>query len=104
MVGKYRFQGCFSEPTAAAQGGGGRALPAYSFTNSTAMSAESCVGGCQAKGYAYAGAEYGKECWCANALAPGSAVLPTSSCNMLCAGNKYEYCGAGSKLSVWKSG
>jgi WSC domain len=98
-IGTYNFQGCYSEPTT-----GGRALPSYSFVNATAMSAEFCVGGCSAKGYAYAGAEYGKECWCANALNTASTALATTSCNMLCAGNKYEYCGTGGKLSIWKRG
>jgi WSC domain len=97
-IGTYKFQGCYSEPTT-----GGRALPSYSFVNATAMSAEFCVGGCSAKGYSYAGAEYAKECWCANALNTASTALATTSCDMLCAGNKYEYCGAGSKLSIWKS-
>lgn len=59
-------------------------------------------GGCSSKGYAYAGADYGRESWCANALANALMPLANSSCSMLCPGNKAEYCGAGSKLSVWK--
>jgi hypothetical protein len=33
-------------------------------------------------------------------LAPGG----TSDCNMLCAGNSSEYCGAGNRLDVYKQG
>lgn len=98
-IGTYKFQGCYSEPSS-----GGRALPSYSFTNATHMSAELCVSGCSAKGYGYAGAEYGRECWCANAMSNSSMLLDTKSCNMLCPGNKAEYCGAGSRLSVWLNG
>ncbi|WVW80508.1 hypothetical protein I302_102492 [Kwoniella bestiolae CBS 10118] len=96
-VGTYQLQGCYTEPS------NGRALAAYSFTNSTGMSAEWCVSGCQLKGYAYAGMEYGQECWCDNKLSTSSAKVTDSSCNMLCPGNQREYCGAGGKLALYKS-
>jgi hypothetical protein len=98
-VGTYQLQGCYTEPG----NGGGRALPSYSFTNSTSMSAELCVAGCQAKGYTMAGMEYGQECWCANALNTKSTKVANSQCNMLCPGNKREYCGAGSRLAVYQA-
>lgn len=96
-VGTFKLQGCYSEPPNA------RALPAYSFTNTTSMTAELCVAGCQAKGYTFAGVEYGQECWCDKALSVNSVKLANSACNMLCPGNQREYCGAGSKLAVYKS-
>ncbi|OCF56894.1 hypothetical protein L486_05749 [Kwoniella mangroviensis CBS 10435] len=96
-VGTYQLQGCYSEPS------NGRALSAYSFSNSTGMTAEWCVSGCQLKGYAYAGMEYGQECWCANTLSTSSTKLADSACNMLCPGNQREYCGAGSKLALYKA-
>ncbi|WRT68154.1 uncharacterized protein IL334_005129 [Kwoniella shivajii] len=97
LVGTYKLQGCYSEPSK------GRALAAYSFSNSTGMSAEWCVNGCQAKGYSYAGMEYGQECWCDKSLNAGSTKLADSACNMLCPGDQREYCGAGSKLAVYLS-
>ncbi|WWC68300.1 uncharacterized protein I206_102224 [Kwoniella pini CBS 10737] len=96
-VGTYKLQGCYSEATS------GRALPSYSFTNSTGMTAEWCVSGCQAKNYSYAGIEYGSECWCANTLSSTSTKQADSACNMLCPGNQREYCGAGSRLALYKS-
>jgi len=96
-VGTYKLQGCYGEPS------GKRALPSYSFVNATSMSAELCVTGCQTKGYTWAGMEYGQECWCANALDANAPKLANSQCNMLCPGNQREYCGAGSKLAVYKA-
>ncbi|OCF32159.1 hypothetical protein I316_06073 [Kwoniella heveanensis BCC8398] len=97
-VGTYKLQGCYSEPTS-----NGRALGAYSFTNSTGMTAEWCVSGCQLKGYAYAGMEYGSECWCDKSLNAGSTKVADSDCSMLCPGNQREYCGAGSRLALYKA-
>jgi hypothetical protein len=96
-VKTYKLQGCYTEPN------GARALPNYSFSNSTAMTAEYCVSGCQQKGYTWAGMEYGQECWCANALNANSVKVADGQCNMLCPGNKREYCGAGSRLAVYKA-
>ena len=96
-VNTYKLQGCYAEPT------GTRALPSYSFVNGTAMTAEMCVSGCQAKAYAFAGMEYGSECWCANTLNSNAPKVADSQCNMLCPGNKREYCGAGSRLAVYKA-
>lgn len=97
-VDTYKLQGCYAEPST------GRALAAISFTNSTGNTAEWCIAGCKAKGYAWAGMEYGQECWCDKSLNTGAAKLANTACNMLCPGNKREYCGAGSKLAVYRSG
>ncbi|WVR00301.1 hypothetical protein IAU59_007444 [Kwoniella sp. CBS 9459] len=96
-VSTYKLQGCYTEPTK------GRALAAYSFTNSTGMTAEWCVSGCQLKGYAYAGMEYGQECWCDKSLNTASTQVANSECSMLCPGNQREYCGAGSRLALYKA-
>eukprot|EP01059_Diplonema_ambulator_P019100 TRINITY_DN318_c0_g1_i1.p1 TRINITY_DN318_c0_g1~~TRINITY_DN318_c0_g1_i1.p1 ORF type:complete len:392 (+),score=74.47 TRINITY_DN318_c0_g1_i1:517-1692(+) len=47
-----------------------RLLPklGYSGTDNTL---ESCLIACSALGYTYAGAQYGKECWCGNSMAGG---------------------------------
>jgi hypothetical protein len=95
-VGTYQFQGCYSEGT------GTRALAGYTFTNSTGMTVELCVGTCKSKGYSFAGAEYAKECYCGNSIAPSAVKKPDSDCNKLCSGNSREYCGAGSRLVVYQ--
>lgn len=62
--------------------------------------------------YQYAGVEYGRECWCGNSLnwagdsgaTPGKNLTETTAgaqCNFICPGNSSEYCGSGSKLSLF---
>ncbi|KAF2799827.1 WSC domain-containing protein 2 [Melanomma pulvis-pyrius CBS 109.77] len=62
---------------------------------------ESCAAFCS--GYMFFGVEYGTECYCGNALPPFAAPYPDSECNMPCAGNRAELCGAGYRLTVFKS-
>lgn len=73
------------------------------------MTAERCFDHC--KTYAWAGLEYGSECWCGNALTyegnvAGGAVpgynVTDSECKSLCPGDKMQYCGAGSRMQVYK--
>lgn len=61
------------------------------------------VEACQAKcaGYTYFGVEYGRECYCGNTMAASATLKPDSDCNMICAGDKWEYCGAGNRLNVY---
>ncbi|KAL0631885.1 hypothetical protein Q9L58_009237 [Maublancomyces gigas] len=94
-VGTYISQGCYSEATT------GRALSAYSFTNTTAMTVELCVGACKTRSYQYAGLEYSQECYCGNTLAATAARIPDAQCNSLCKGNKREYCGASKKMNLY---
>ena len=84
--------GCYTE------GSGVRALGAASYPSDT-NTIEACVAACSP--YLYAGAEYGRECWCADSFGAGSTISPDSDCSMTCAGNQYEYCGAGNQLSVY---
>lgn len=48
--------------------------------------------------------EYGQECFCGNTLAATAATAEEKDCNMKCAANSYELCGAGDRLSVYKVG
>ena len=54
MIGKYTFQGCYTEIP------GGRALNAAAFYSFDAMTLEYCATSCAA--YSYFGVEYGGEC------------------------------------------
>lgn len=92
-VGDYVLVGCQTE------GNGTRALPDSSVAQDD-MTNEVCANWC--KGYTYFGTEYGRECYCGNALATSSTVAPASDCKMLCAGSNLEYCGSGNRLSVYK--
>jgi WSC domain len=44
-----------------------------------------------------------RECYCGDSLPAGAAALSESNCNMLCSGNKREFCGAGSKLDIYSN-
>lgn len=95
QVGTYVSQGCYAEATT------GRLLSGSTYTNSTGMTVESCVAYCSKGSYNYAGVEYGKECYCGNSLSSTATTYDVSQCNMLCTGNKREFCGAASKLNVY---
>ncbi|KAK3685494.1 hypothetical protein B0T22DRAFT_381071 [Podospora appendiculata] len=94
-VGSYTLVGCQTEATA------GRALASDSYA-ADSMTLESCAAYCGA--YTYFGTEYGRECYCGNTLAVGSTTAPQSDCSMTCAGNPFEYCGAGNRLELYKLG
>jgi hypothetical protein len=57
-IGNYSYQGCWTDNVQ----GSGRSLKGYSFTNTTGMTEEVCVGACLTRGYTWAGVEYGQEC------------------------------------------
>ena len=97
QVGTYLSQGCYSEAT------NGRLLSGASFTNTTGMTVESCVNFCSAKGSAYAGVEYAQECYCGSSLPSTAVTADASKCNMLCTGNKKEFCGAANYLNVYEN-
>ncbi|KAL2023889.1 hypothetical protein VTK56DRAFT_666 [Thermocarpiscus australiensis] len=92
-VGDYDLQGCWTEATA------GRALSEKSYADDS-MTLESCAAYCS--GYTYFATEYGRECYCGNQLNAGSIPAQETECNMVCAGNPYEYCGAGNRLELYK--
>ncbi|KAL3962423.1 hypothetical protein ACCO45_003946 [Purpureocillium lilacinum] len=62
-VGAFAFQGCWTEAT------NGRALKDKTYANDS-MTLESCSAFCT--GFIYFGVEYGRECYCGNALQAGS--------------------------------
>ncbi|OAA45490.1 WSC domain containing protein [Metarhizium rileyi] len=92
-VGNYVLVGCQTE------GNNTRALPGSTVAQED-MTNEVCATFC--KDFAYFGTEYGRECYCGNALDASSKVAPATECRMLCAGSSTEYCGASNRLSVYK--
>jgi len=95
QVGSYVSKGCYAGLT------NGRLLSGSSYINNTAMTVETCVAFCKTAGANYAGVEYGKECYCGSSLPTTATTLDASQCNMLCTGNRREFCGAASKLNVY---
>ncbi|KAF7329976.1 putative fungistatic metabolite [Mycena kentingensis (nom. inval.)] len=95
----WAARGCLREPSS------GRALTGYSFTSGS-MTVTSCVAKCDSLGYRYAAAEYGSECYCGNSFAGGDlgggTVAPAGECNMACAGDATQICGAGWRMSAYE--
>ncbi|KAK4228208.1 putative fungistatic metabolite [Podospora fimiseda] len=92
-VGPYEYVGCQTEATV------GRALSGSGYASND-MTLESCAAFCS--GFTYFGTEYSAECFCGNSLNAGSVPAPESDCNMVCAGNPLEYCGAGNRLELYR--
>lgn len=88
----WKWKSCYTEATT------GRALSSTTYAGD-AVTLESCATFCS--GYAYFGTEYGRECYCGNSFAAGSVATAAGECSMKCAGDANEFCGAGSRLSVY---
>ena len=58
----------------------------------------SCIAACI--GYAYAGVEYGTECYCGNAL-PNSNLHRPGECTITCPGNTNETCGGHWRMNIF---
>jgi len=76
-----------------------RDLPfmAYESPNNTT---EACISTCSDRGYLYAGAQYGTQCYCGNSY--GSQGT-SGGCNFPCAGNPNETCGGVYANSVYRT-
>ncbi|KAL2130999.1 hypothetical protein VTI74DRAFT_5681 [Chaetomium olivicolor] len=92
VAGGWTFYKCMTEAT------GARALASETLAADD-MTLEKCAAFCD--GYAYFGAEYGRECYCGNAFSQGSIEAAAADCSMACAGNAGELCGNGNRLSVY---
>ncbi|CAE6341846.1 unnamed protein product [Rhizoctonia solani] len=97
----WAYKSCVREPSS------GRTLTGYSFTSSS-MTVDMCVSACATRGYSLAGAECANECYCGNsfsgAATGGGSVRPKSECNIPCAGDSSQTCGAGNRLLVYTNG
>ncbi|KAK3390723.1 WSC domain-containing protein [Podospora didyma] len=84
--------GCYYDPVTP------RALPVQKDVASP-VTVASCVAACS--GYAYAGVEYGHECYCGNTMA-GVQQAPDTDCNIPCPGDSTVMCGSGGRINVYK--
>ncbi|KAK3325106.1 WSC domain-containing protein [Apodospora peruviana] len=76
-----------------------RTLPDKSTTDPGSMTSQECATFCAADGYAFAGVEYGQECWCGSAL--NSAATVSTGCDHICDGDASARCGGGWNLDVY---
>ncbi|KAF4505126.1 hypothetical protein G6O67_007107 [Ophiocordyceps sinensis] len=93
-VGDWISYGCYTEATT------GRALSDNSYSASD-MTLAACAKFCA--GHSYFGIEYSRECFCGSKLNDGAAKRPDSECSMVCSGSDCEFCGAGSRLSMYST-
>jgi hypothetical protein len=55
---------------------------------------------CSSKSFRYAGVEYSNECYCSNSIKSTYVTTPDYECNMPCAGDGTQLCGAGWRIQV----
>ncbi|KAF2786774.1 WSC-domain-containing protein [Melanomma pulvis-pyrius CBS 109.77] len=93
----YLSIGCFTEGTS------GRSLDysQWDYLNVSSMTTETCLNACGAKGYPFAGTEFGRECYCGVVLGNGTAVTSTDKCATACTGNSTQFCGGPDHLSLY---
>jgi hypothetical protein len=66
---------------------------------STGATVESCINAARAQGLAYAGVQYGGQCFAGNTL--GYAKVAETDCNMRCSANAGETCGGAWRNSIY---
>ncbi|KAJ9116226.1 hypothetical protein QFC24_006817 [Naganishia onofrii] len=81
--------------------GTARTLPDAS-SSSSSMTPTLCQSTCRSQGYIYAGASYGRECWCSSDAPSASAKTSDSDCSMPCAGDAKSICGNSYRLNIWR--
>lgn len=93
----WEYKGCYiDDPNA-------RVLP-MRLPDDPILTAQECVSSCYQLGYSVAGLEYRRECFCGNAIYNGGTIAPSQSdCNLTCAGNAMEVCGARNRLSTYSN-
>ena len=67
----------------------------------TDMTIEMCKKFCHKNGWAIAGVEHFRECYCGNKLP--TKILPDSKCNRPCSGNSDQNCGGGYAMNIFYS-
>ncbi|MCJ1395049.1 hypothetical protein MMC18_007930 [Xylographa bjoerkii] len=87
----YTYIGCYNETTGDDAAGNVRALAGGNMTATSSMTVNYCLSYCGSS--AYAGIEYGRECWCAPYINAESQKLPDTDCTDACEGDGTEICG-----------
>nr|CEG04248.1 unnamed protein product [Fusarium clavum] len=97
LPGSWSYAGCYIDPP-------GRAMEAAPGGPSKDMTPQKCIATCIKAGFKIAGLEYAEECFCGNVLNNAASKTKESECNMPCAGDSSQMCGAGSRLSLYSDG
>jgi hypothetical protein len=92
-VASYQALGCYVDNASNI-----RILSATKYTDDY-MTTNGCSNFCSK--YKYFGLEFGRECYCGDALASTNSADP--KCSMACSGNKQEICGGRSAINVYQN-
>ena len=78
-----------------------RILSSADKQNDQSLTIDKCLSWCEDAGYAFAGVEYGQECYC-GANIPTTITYNDNLCNMPCTGDNSEMCGGGWGLQLFE--
>ena len=78
-----------------------RVLTGYSKTSDASLTIDQCLSMCEDKGYAFAGVEYGEECYCGHSV-PTTITYSDTLCTSPCTGDSTEMCGGGWGLDLYE--
>lgn len=92
--GDYTYVGCYAETNG------------KTFNTKTRASNLNTIDSCRqfCAGSQLFGLQYGAECYCGSTIAATSTLTDDSQCGMTCKGNNSQYCGAGSRMQVYRLG
>lgn len=95
------YVGCYAEDRRADPVGlRNRVLGGAMIADNPAMTVDKCVSYCGSKGFAYAGTQYSKWCFCGNSYADNGEA---KNCNMACSGDNSQTCGGAWANSVYRT-
>jgi hypothetical protein len=92
-TGAVRYIGCFKDTSAFDLNG--------FLERSQSNTPQRCVQTCAAKGFAYAGVQYGQSCLCGNSY---GKYGPATNCDYKCTGDAGQICGGYATNSVYATG
>jgi hypothetical protein len=93
-AGEMKFLGCFKDSNNPFD------LDGF-LERSSRNTPESCVAKCRAKGFAFAGVQYGESCLCGNSFGKQGT---STACNIKCTGDSSKVCGGLYCNSVYGTG
>ncbi|KAF8983616.1 glycosyl hydrolase family 71-domain-containing protein [Cyathus striatus] len=93
----WTYLGCYQDYSP-------RTLANGLYITDNAQTVAKCQASCAAKGYTYAGTEYGVECFCSNTITAGVTKSSANECNMPCSGKSSDICGGGNRISIYQAG
>ncbi|KAF5588761.1 WSC domain-containing protein [Fusarium pseudocircinatum] len=88
---EYKDLGCFVDSTSA------RVLP--TLISHAGNTPTKCKAACANGGFAYAGLEFGSQCWCGSA--PQQDLVPSQNCNIACPGDITLTCGGSNAIELF---